>query len=300
MTIRHSLKILNQLYEYDSFLDSLRTICDVGCGTGEDIMWWATLTTRDDPPTPHNYKCFAVDNDPVKLSQIPKLPNIHTRQVDFNDLSLPSAVDLMWSHDSLQYSTDPLTTLSVWNRQMNVNGMLVLSIPQHSGVADNRYYSRTYSGCFYHYTPTNLIYMLAVNGFDCRDAYLLKEFNDSWINMAVYKSNVPPMNPKTTTWYDLVDAGLLHPSVANSVNRHGYLRQEDIVMPWLDRENYFVDYVSDWTEIPKEAVHTTTGVINTSVESDKQTIKQADKKKIETKLAKPIGVMRPPKKRYDE
>jgi ubiquinone/menaquinone biosynthesis C-methylase UbiE len=77
MTTRHSLKILNQLREYDSFLDSLKTIADMGCGTGEDIEWWATLMTRDDPPKPYNYKCFAVDRDDSKLSQVPNLSNIH-------------------------------------------------------------------------------------------------------------------------------------------------------------------------------------------------------------------------------
>ena len=63
---RHSLKVLNQLYEYDSFMDSLKNVADMGCGTGEDINWWATLTTRDDPPEPHNYNCFAVDIDEAK------------------------------------------------------------------------------------------------------------------------------------------------------------------------------------------------------------------------------------------
>lgn len=296
---RHSLTILNQLYEYDSFLDSLKTIADMGCGTGEDITWWATLTTRDDPPVPHNYTCFAVDHDPSKLARIPDLPNIKKMQRDFNQLCLPVKVDLMFSHDSLQYSTNPLATLKQWNEMMNVNAMLVLAVPQHSGVEYNRYYSRSYSGCFYHYTPTNLIYMLAINGFDCRDAYLLKRFNDPWIHVAVYKTDREPVDPATTGWLDLVDKNILHPSIESSIVQHGYLRQEDIVMPWLDRENYFVDYVSDWTEIPAEAEQRTEGVFNTSEVAETSTIKQAPQVEKTTKLAEPIGVMRPKKKRYD-
>ena len=182
---------------------------------------------------------------------------------------------------------------------MNVNGMLVLTVPQHSGVEYNKYYSRTHSGCFYHHTPTTLIYMLAVNGFDCRDAYLLKEFNDPWIQMAVYKSGIAPMDPATTTWFDLIDAGLLHPSIVNSITKNGHLRQEEIVMPWLDRENYFVDYVSTWTEVPAEAETTVDGIVNTQIESSESKIKQAMPKTVETKILKPIGVMRPPKKKYD-
>jgi len=88
---------------------------------------------------------------------------------------------------------------------MTVNGMLILSVPQHSGVEFNKYYSRTYSNCYYHYTPTMLLYMLAVNGFDCRDAYLLKKFQDPWINIAVYKTDQASLDPKTTTWFDLID-----------------------------------------------------------------------------------------------
>lgn len=300
MTIRHSLKVLGQLREYDSFLDSLKTIADMGCGSGEDITWWATLQSRDDPPVPYNYRCYAVDRDASKLAQISDLPNLIKINGDFTRPSLPrSDVDLMWSHDSLQYSHNPIETLKGWHSQMNTNGMLVLSIPQHSGVEYNRYYSRTYSGCFYHYTPTNLIYMLAVNGFDCRDAYLLKQFNDPWIHMAVYKSDIAPMDPATTSWSTLLETGLLHPTMVNSINTYGYLRQEDIVMPWLDRENYFIDYVSQWTEVPEDAVETTNGVFNTTTESTDSIIKQAQAKVVETKLAQPIGVMRPPKKKYD-
>jgi len=271
----------------------------MGCGTGEDITWWATLETRDDPPIPYNYNCFAVDRDAHKLSQVPDLVNVHKFQKDFNTRCIPIQADLLWAHDSLQYSTNPIETLKLWNEQMNVDAMLVLSIPQHSGVADNKYYSRTHSGCFYNFTPTSLIYMLAVNGFDCKDAYMLKEFNDPWIHIAVYKSAIAPMDATTTTWTDLIDKGLLNSTVVNSINSYGYLRQEDILYPWLDRENYFIDYVSQWTEVPAEATRTVDGVINISTPSDKQTIHQAKIVKKETKLGKPIGIMRPPKKKYD-
>jgi hypothetical protein len=294
---RHALTILNQLYEYDSFLDSIESIVDMGCGTGEDIAWWASLTTRDDPPEPHNYKCYAVDFNESKLSQVPDLPNIIKINRNFNKLCLPIKVDLMFSHSSLQFSTNPLETLKIWNEQMNVDGMLVLSIPQHSGVEYNRYYSRTYSKCFYHYTPTMLIYMLAVNGFDCKDAYLRKTFNDAWIDIAVYKSDIAPMDPNETSWHDLIKTGLLHPTVVNSINTHGHLKQEDIVYPWLDRENYFIDYVSQYTEIPEEAGEPiVNGIINPDPISRESKLEQAAITIKETKLSKPIGIMRPKKR----
>jgi hypothetical protein len=274
----------------------------MGCGTGEDITWWATLETRDDPPAPYNYNCFAVDRDASKLASVPDLTNINKINRDFTKPTiLPVNIDLMWAHDSLQYSVNPLETLRYWNEQMTVNGMLVLSIPQASGVEYNRYYSRTYDGCYHNFTPTSLLYMLAVNGFDCRDAYLLKQFGDPWIHIAVYKSEVKPMDPTITRWIDLIDTNLLHFSIVNSIMKHGHLRQEEIVMPWLDRENYFVDWIPQRTEIPEQAGEpTVTGVFNTTKESTETTIEQAQSTVKESPLLKPVGVMRPPKQRYVE
>ena len=297
---RHSLKILNQIREYDSFLDSLKTIADMGCGAGEDIAWFATLETRDDPPRPYNYNCFAVDNNPRQLQQIPNLKNIRKIERNFNETNLfPVTIDLMLSHDSLQYSPNPLQTLKNWNEMMTPDGMLIISLQQTSGVENNRYYSRTSSGCYYHYTPTNLLYMLAVNGFDCNDAYLLKQFNDPWIHIAVYKSGVAPMNPETTTWVDLAEKNLLNLSVVKSIHKNGYVRQEEIVYPWLDRENYFVDYVSQWENLPGQPeVPEVQGVFNKEKESKEHKIKQAPAKVKQTDLLKPIGVLRPPKDPY--
>lgn len=297
---RHSLGILGVLHHYDTFLESLRTICDMGCGSGDDITWWATLESKDEPPVPYNYRCFAVDHDQRKLDSVPDLENITKLCKDFTKpFTVPTNIDLLWSHDSLQYSTNPLETLKHWNQQMTVNGMLVLTVPQHSGVEYNRYTNRTHSGCYYHYTPTNLIYMLAVNGFDCCDAYLLKQFNDPWIQVAVYKSNVEPMDPATTSWEDLCDTGLLNPTVVNSIRKNGHLRQEEIVYPWLDKENYFIDYVSQRTEIPPEAGEPRIeGVFNTSTESNISLVEQPEAKVIGTNLLKPMGVLRPPKGRY--
>ena len=296
----HNLRTLNLLNGYDTFLESLRTICDMGCGTGGDITWWAMLESKDDPPEPYNYNCFAVDKDAYKLSQVPDLENINKITRDFTDRQIiPVSVDLMWSHDSLQYSHNPIETLRFWNEQMTVNGMLVLHIPQSSGVENNRYYSRTYNNCYYNYTPTNLMYMLAVNGFDCRDAYLLKQFNDPWIQMAVYKSDIEPMDPKTTTWFDLADKNLLHPSVVQSINKHGFLAQEEIIMPWLDKENYYIDWIPQQTVIPEEAGDPiVSGIFNKTKTADTSKLQQADIKTKTTELLKPVGITRPPKERF--
>ena len=272
----------------------------MGCGTGGDITWWAMLESKDDPPEPYNYNCFAVDRDANKLSQVPDLVNINKINRDFTDRRIiPVSIDLMWSHDSLQYSTNPMETLRFWNEQMTVNGMLVLHVPQSNGVENNRYYSRTYNNCYYNHTPTSLLYMLAVNGFDCRDAYLLKQFNDPWIQMAVYKSDVEPMDPKTTTWFDLADKNLLHPSVVQSITKNGFLKQEEIIMPWLDKENYYIDWISQKTVIPEEAGEpVVNGIFNKNINAKESKLKQPKVTTRETQLLKPVGITRPPKERF--
>lgn len=258
---RHSLSILNLIRQYDTFLEGIRHIADMGCGTGEDINWWATLTNNNLIPEPYNFNCFAVDRDASKLAQVPTKKNIHKVNKLFDTPYLfPIPIDLIFAHNSLQYSTNPLHTLKMWNGYMKKDGMLIISVPQHTGIEYDRQYSRGYSGCYIHYTPIMLIYMLAVNGFDCRDAYLLKRFQDPWIDMVVYKSDIAPMDPDTTSWFDLIDKELLHPSMVNSLNANGYLKQEEIVMPWLDKELYFIDYVSQHMDTPP--TESNAGVIN--------------------------------------
>jgi hypothetical protein len=198
----------------------------------------------------------------------------------------------MWAHNSLQYSINPLETLRMWNSYMTVNGMLLLSVPQHTGIEYGRHYSRGYSGCYFHYNPINLIYMLAVNGFDCRDAYLLKKFQDPWVNMAVYKTDIAPMDPLTTSWYDLADKNLLHPTIVDSINANGYLKQEEICMPWLDKELYFIDYQSTKMDFPTPT--DTVGVFNETTKSDKSTVVQANPISKETRILKPLTIKSTP------
>lgn len=236
----HSLETLNILREYDSFLDSLEYVADFGCGSGLDAAWWATLETRDDPPEPRNYVTYAADRDVSRMIP-PPMSNLHvlTADIDGVDHAVPRAVDFIWSHDTFQYVTEPLTTLRSWNQQMNVNGMLVLVFPQAVHYAYNRLQTNSHHGCYYNHNIVNLMYMLAVNGFDCRDAYFKKEENDPWLYAAVYKSDIAPMNPKTTTWYDLADKNLLSDSVVDCLNRYGYVKQDELIVNWLDKDFSF-------------------------------------------------------------
>lgn len=233
----HSLDVLSMLYQYDSFMDSLKVIADMGCGSGLDAKWWAELKTRDDPPVPHNYLVYAIDKDTSKIDQeiIRNNPNIKVLQSSYDSVHLHRKADLVWSHDSFQYSINPLGTLSHWNNSMNINGMLSLNVPIHTTYSYERLQTRSFSGCYYTYNVCNLMYMLAVSGFDCRDAYIYMAPNYGWIHFCVYKSSAP-LDPVSTTWFDLADKNLISDSAMASLNKYGHVRQEELMFTWLDKD----------------------------------------------------------------
>lgn len=237
----HTQFIRDLLYEYDSFLDSLEVIADFGCGDGSNVEWWAKLETRDDPPIPRNYLCYAVTPDIKKIrNEVSSLKNVKVVQANLEDPErfIPRQIDLVWCHDTFQYITNPLGTLRQWNEMMNVNGMLILSVPQAVHYKYNRLTNLSYNGWYYNHNVVNLMYMLGVNGFDCRDAYFYKKENDMWLYLATYKSEVAPMNPQTTTWHDLIDHKLVSESVEICINKYGYVKQEEILTTWLDKDYY--------------------------------------------------------------
>jgi hypothetical protein len=232
----HSRDVLDMLYQYDSFMDSIKVVADMGCGAGLDVNWWATLYTRDDPPEPHNYIVYAVDRDTSRIeSEVLENKNVIPIEGNFEQRLIPRQVDLVWSHDSFQYAVNPLGTLRTWSETMNVNGMLVLNVPIAQTYAYDRLQTRSFSGCYYNHNICTLMYMLAVNGFDCRDCYIYMAANYAWIHMAVYKS-MEPLDPAHTSWFDLADLNLVNDSVMNSLNKYGHVRQEELIFTWLDKD----------------------------------------------------------------
>lgn len=235
----NSLEILNMLYGYDSFLDNLRVVADMGCGRGLDTEWWATLTTRDDPPEPHNYLVYGVDQDTSQFEQdiLAGNKNITLIEGNFEDRIIPRQVDLIWAHDCFQYARDPLKCLANWKNTLNVNGMLVMAVPQTTYMLNNRLVVSNHSHQYYSYNILNMMYMLAISGFDCRDAYFYRKENTPWLYIGVYASQNKPL-PAQATWYDLAEKGLINDSIIDSVNRYGHARLEDVVVSWFDKNLY--------------------------------------------------------------
>lgn len=235
----HSLQTLDLLYGYDDFMESIATMVDIGCGPGLDLEWWATRTTRDDDPMPLNIRCTGVD----LLDRCPaanRQPNINYQRCDF-ETKIPTykdrKFDLLWCHDAFQYAVDPLGTLARWRDIASDDAMLVIIVPQTTNIQFKDLDFIQPNGCYYHHTLPSLIHMLAINGWDCKDGFFLKRPEDPWLHAVVYKSSQGPLDPRTTTWYELAERNLLPESACAGISRYGYLRQQDLFLPWLDRNS---------------------------------------------------------------
>ena len=237
---QHSLGVLNLLAEHDTFMESIGSVADMGAGNCLDTLWWATRTTRDDNPEKLNLKCYAVDYRPETIDfDAPN--NFIYLQKNFEKRCLPISVDVIWCHDAFQYAINPLETLKLFNQQLNVNGLLYLGIPTLTNQQYQRWQSVSRNGEFYNYTFLSLVYMLAVNGFDCKDAYFRKQQDDPWLHAAVFKTNQEPLDPASTTWFDLAELGLINDSLANSLRQFGHVREQDALYPWLDKALYRIE-----------------------------------------------------------
>lgn len=238
--MRHSLEILELLYDHDDFMESVRTVADMGAGDGDDALWWATRSTREDEPRPLNIKVKAVDL-PVDDPDRRRHKNIDWVMSDFSNTDIPhNSIDLVWAHDSLQFTNNPIGTLSHWHSIMKTDAMLCLTIPYNHSFTNYRHENRidtvTHSGAYFNYTISNLIVMLASCGFDCRGGHFKFSHEYPWIDAAVYKGEATPQ--AKMNWYELLDNKLLPVTAETAILARGYLRDSDLTLEWIDHSVY--------------------------------------------------------------
>jgi len=233
----HSREVLDIIETFYEFMISVGTVADMGGGNGLDAEWWATRETDPEVDTtgraqPLNIKSFVIDTiDKLSVSH----KNLTHIKVDMENTDiLLESYDVITSHDAFQQCISPVTTLKHWWELANPNAMLILQIPQTTNIKYNKHDISILSSEYYHYTLVNLIYMLAVNGWDCKNGMFTKGLQDPWIKAVVYKGEVNPMNPRTTSWRDLAELDLLSDSAVDSINRWGYVKQQDLVLPWFN------------------------------------------------------------------
>ena len=236
LAYQHSKKhILDLFYQYDDFMESIGRVIDLGCDTEAfNMSWFANATTNDQMKEPLNIKCIgqsAIDKLLVKHKSIsfqkgaPELLSKTKRKFD-----------ILYCHDTLHFILDPYQALRNWWNIANKDAMLVVAVQQTTNVEFNMLEYNAHMNYKHHYTLPMLLYMLAVNGWDCNGGFFKKAIGDPWIFAIVYKSNTKPMDPHTTNLYKLIDETDLLPETAvQSITKHGILRQRDLVLPWLDK-----------------------------------------------------------------
>jgi len=227
--------IIKYLYEYDDFMESVGTVAGIGSDPEAlDIQWWANATTRDKQQLPFNIKCTII-NDFNNLNI--KHRNIVFQRENVNSITRPKkGFDILWAYDILQYQTNPYETLKNWWHIATTDSMLVLSVPQTTNIEYNKQEFHARMNHKYNFTLPMLIYMLSVNGWDCKSGFFKKQINDPWIHILVYRSSVEPMDPNKTNLYKIAeDTQLLPECVVQSITKFGHLRQRDLVLPWIDK-----------------------------------------------------------------
>lgn len=233
----HSLNILNQLYEHNEFMESISNMVHIGCqNEALDLQWWANAVINDDTNTPLNIKCIGV-NQIQSLNVSHK--NISFQRQDIHEFNKNKKLfDVIWCYDILQFLPNPYQALANWWHIAQQDAMMVVAVPQTTNVEFNTLEYNVNLNHKHHFTMPLLIYMLAVNGWDCASGFFKKEITDPWIYAIVYKSDTSPMNPADTNLYNLIeDTNLLPKSIVQSITKYGMLRQKDLFLPWLDRSN---------------------------------------------------------------
>jgi SAM-dependent methyltransferase len=236
----NSLDTLNTLNRYQDFIDNIATVADMGCGIGLDAIWWAKLTKQDG--TPRGIKINAVDNKLLYESMV-RHKNINYIPADFTNSGLePNSQDFLMSHNSLQFSINPMQTLLHWWEIMRPDAMLLLTLPYNFTVDNHREIQKvnaTYTnGCYFNWTMGNMIMMLAATGFDCRNSHFRFDRVGNWIQAAVYK--LPDQPNPMMNWYEMCDRKMLPICMEQAIMKDGTFSDIDIVVEWIDRTQYML------------------------------------------------------------
>lgn len=231
---QHSLATLELLEEFTSFMESIDTVVDMGCGYGHDVFWWATRRDPEPPHVPRNYNVIGVDNTVSRQNpNLANCANVEIKVADFETVDLPAGtVDLLWCHNSFHFVKNPLATLQHWNSLISNGGFIYLCLPYTVNRHYNQFSGKTQSHSFFHYMPSNIIYMLACAGFDLSDSRFVKFDGDVFFHIAGYK-DTSKVN-YNLTWYELAETGRLPSSLCSTIQRKGYVDDYELVGEWFN------------------------------------------------------------------
>lgn len=236
----HSLSMLWTLSGFHDFMESIDSVLDVGCGDGHDSLWWANATDMDDNPRPLNINVVALDKeDSINPDyQIPN--NLTFKHEDWNTAEFKDQFDVVWTHNTLQGTTDPLKFLHKMNEFCADGAMLGISFPATSNMFYGDPDYRIYQEAPHSITMIHLIYMLVLSGFNCKDGYFIKQPGTNIISAIVYKDTdeVFTHGEKAIAEYN----DLLPISCQQQLTKYNYLTNKGLLLNWIDGRTF--DYSS--------------------------------------------------------
>ena len=234
-----SIQVLELLGTHNEFMDSIREIAVLDDRTGHHTSWWSDYRSHED----QKQSQFTITNLCISEShpiehQRKNVKNVLVENL-YDTKQEDESFDFLWAHNVFQKQINPIQSLRHWWNMMREDAMLCISVPLRTYIDDlNRWRTDSYPGELYNWNMLTLIQMLAISGFDCFDGHFKFKRGDEFLWASVYKGTQTPMDPYTTTWYDLAEKELLPPSLSKCVSQFGHAKIEKVIVEWLDHSLY--------------------------------------------------------------
>ena len=196
--------------------DEIDTVLDVGCGYGFHCADFAARGKRVTGLTVHATDQLRAHAQTHSYTLVPA-------DMHFTD-ARDAAFDLVWSSHSLEHAFSQLLALREWYRILKPGAVLAVSVPPHKSTIVSGHFCTGWS-------VGQLAYMLAVAGFDLRDAYLARE---GYNVRALVRRPLADFDPTGASWIDriadrlpaqIAAALIEHPSSQGRLHFEGDLRE---------------------------------------------------------------------------
>lgn len=232
-----NISVLELLGEHHEFMQTTKQVAVMEDNGGYESAWWSDYRLDEEQTVSHMHIKHFTKSSVRNLNKRDNIEVVNTEVFDTGKDN--DTFHIIWANNCLQKSIDPFKTLTHWWNILKEDGMLVVSVPQTSFINDlSKWQVESYNGEYYSWNILNLIQALAVCGFDCRDGHFKQTRHEPYIWAAVYKGPTKPMDPVTTTWYDLREKNLIPHTLDACIDRFGYAKIDNLKVEWLNHSVY--------------------------------------------------------------
>lgn len=247
---QYGLDLIEILDNFVEFKRSIKSLAYIGTHDhGEELERIATLDDSDEENPKHlKFKISVVDKEissPFK-SISTKYDWVTCIEHDLTqEVRLPFSnrkFDIMWLSNILQLVPDPLGFLRLVSKNTAKNGMLYISVPQTIGYNRRTPRNYWYSGQINNFSVTQLIYFIAICGFDVKDFYCKKLTYDDQIQLVTYKNT--DCYEGIPSWSDLAEKNIFNDNINEVISNHDFLTDQGLRTMWLDGTIYDYRYTN--------------------------------------------------------